>query len=114
MLVGAFLTLPFAVLNWQQLTSATIVPALLLGLFGGIGHHLIIVSHRLAPAPVIAPFSYTHIIWMTLAGYFLFDQLPDAGTLFGAVVVVSSGLFLIYREQQLIGNNPNTDSDVMK
>jgi drug/metabolite transporter (DMT)-like permease len=99
-LVGTVLTLPFAVVEWQPITGETIVPALLIGLFGGIGHHFIIIAHRLAPAPVIAPFSYTSIIWMIALGYILFDQLPDIFTAVGASIVIGSGIFLIFRESR--------------
>ena len=99
-LVGTVLTLPFAVADWQPITGETIVPALLIGLFGGVGHHLIIIAHRLAPAPVIAPFSYTSIIWMTALGYILFGHLPDIYTAVGASIVIGSGFFLIVRENR--------------
>ncbi|NNE22077.1 MAG: DMT family transporter [Rhizobiales bacterium] len=100
-LVGTVLVLPFGVAQWQPLSEATLLPALVIGFCGGLGHHLVIIAHRLAPAPVIAPFGYTHIIWMTLLGYLLFNQLPDAFTIVGASIVVSCGLFLLYREHRL-------------
>ncbi len=100
-LVGTLLVLPFGLAEWQPLSEATLLPALVIGFCGGLGHHMVIIAHRLAPAPVIAPFGYTHIIWMTLLGYLLFEQLPDLFTLIGAGIVVSCGLFLLYREQRL-------------
>ena len=33
-----------------------------MGLFSGMGHYLLIIGHRLAPASVLAPFIYTEII----------------------------------------------------
>ena len=99
-LIGTALILPFGLVEWQALDQTTILPAIIIGFCGGLGHHLIIAAHRLAPAPVIAPFGYTHIIWMTLLGFILFDQLPDMYTLLGAGIVVSCGLFLLYREQR--------------
>jgi drug/metabolite transporter (DMT)-like permease len=100
-LIGTLLTLPFGIMQWQPVTGETWLPVLVLGFCGGLGHHLVIAAHRLAPAPIVAPFGYTHIIWMTLLGYLLFNQLPDAFTLLGASVVICCGLFLLYRERQL-------------
>lgn len=100
-LIGALVTLPLAVAAWQAIEGIHILPALLIGLFGGIGHHFIVIAHRNAPAPVIAPFSYSHILWMVALGYLVFGHVPDAWTLVGASIVVGSGLFLIYRERQL-------------
>lgn len=100
-LVGTVLVLPFGIAEWQPVTGTTLLPALVIGFCGGLGHHLVITAHRLAPAPVIAPFGYTHIIWMTLLGYLLFNDLPDAFTIVGASIVISCGLFLLYREHRL-------------
>ena len=100
-LVGTAATLPFGIANWQPLTAETIIPVLLICICGGLGHHLVIMAHRLAPAPVLAPFGYTHIIWMTLLGYLLFGDVPDEWTLLGAGIVIACGLFLLYRERQI-------------
>ena len=99
-LIGTVIVLPFGFSVWQPLDSTTLIPALIIGFCGGLGHHLVIAAHRLAPAPVLAPFGYSHIIWMTLLGYLIFDQLPDMPTVFGAAIVVLCGLFLLYRERR--------------
>lgn len=69
------------------------------GAFGGVGHWLVILAHRLAPAMVLAPFTYSQIIWMLLLGWFVFGQLPDIWTFAGGAIVISSGLYLLYRER---------------
>ncbi len=99
-LVGTMAALPLGIANWQPLTADVAVPVILIGACGGLGHHLVIMAHRLAPAPVLAPFGYTHIIWMTLLGYLVFGDVPDGLTLLGAGIVIACGLFLLYRERQ--------------
>ena len=69
------------------------------GAFGALGHWLLILAHARAPAPVLAPFIYTQLIWMTALGYVLFGDVPDAGTLAGGAIVVASGLYLLARER---------------
>jgi drug/metabolite transporter (DMT)-like permease len=64
-----------------------------------MGHYLLIVGHRLAPASVLAPFIYTEIVWMILLGYVVFGDTPNSWTLAGVAVVVASGLYLLYRER---------------
>jgi drug/metabolite transporter (DMT)-like permease len=51
-----------------------------------------------APASLLAPFNYTSLIWATILGFFLFGDLPDGWTIFGAAIIVSSGLYLVRRE----------------
>jgi drug/metabolite transporter (DMT)-like permease len=47
---------------------------------------------------VLAPFTFTQLLWATGFGYILFGDLPDLWTLAGALVIVGSGLYVFYRE----------------
>jgi drug/metabolite transporter (DMT)-like permease len=69
------------------------------GVFGGFGHWLLILAHRLAPATVLAPFIYSQIVWMIALGWLVFGQFPDGWTFVGATIVIASGLYLLYRER---------------
>jgi drug/metabolite transporter (DMT)-like permease len=69
------------------------------GLCGALGHWMLIHANRLAPTPVLSPFIYTQLIWMSAAGYLFFGQLPDRYTLLGAVIIVGSALYILYRQQ---------------
>jgi drug/metabolite transporter (DMT)-like permease len=75
----------------------------LAGSFGSVGVICVTHAFRLAPAAVITPFEYSALIWATLLGYLLWDELPDLITLLGAVIVVSSGLYIVYRETIRVG-----------
>ena len=70
------------------------------GVFGALGHWVFIKAHEAAPAPVLAPFVYSQIIWMTGLGYLLFGDIPDLATMIGAAVIIGSGLYLLYRERR--------------
>jgi len=69
------------------------------GVAGGVGHWFLIAAHRDAPPTVLAPFSYTQLIWMIALGYIVFGDLPGPGTLAGASLIVASGLYALYRER---------------
>jgi len=69
------------------------------GIAGMVGHSMVIRAHTIAPAPVLAPFMYTQLVWMILAGWIVFGDVPHARTLAGASVIVASGLYLLYRER---------------
>ena len=97
---GTLLMLPVIPFVWS--TPQTPLAWLLLlatGAFGGFGHWLLILAHRLAPATVLAPFIYSQIIWMIALGWFVFGQFPDRWTFAGAGIVIASGLYLLYRER---------------
>jgi drug/metabolite transporter (DMT)-like permease len=86
----------FAVPTWHQ---AGLV--LLAGLVGGIGQITMFVSLKLAPANRIAPAQYSQIIWAVVFGAAFFGELPDAIAFVGMALVVASGLFTFFREEQL-------------
>ncbi len=47
---------------------------------------------------MIAPFDYTALIWGTLIGWLVWQELPGANVWLGAAVVIASGLYIIHRE----------------
>ena len=65
-----------------------------------IGQLCIIGAYRAAPAGFVAPIQYSQIIWAVLLGYVLFDEIPDMWVAIGAVIVISSGLFIVFRESR--------------
>jgi drug/metabolite transporter (DMT)-like permease len=99
-LAGVALMTPLLPFLWTAPSSALAwLLVVALGVFGAVGHWLLILAHARAPAPVLSPFIYTQIIWMLALGYFLFGDWPDAGTLLGSGIVIASGLYLLYRER---------------
>lgn len=60
---------------------------------------LVVQGYRRANASVLAPFSYTQLVWSSLAGFLLFSMVPDAMTLIGAAVIIASGLYTAHRER---------------
>ena len=98
-LVATAVLTPFALWSWQTPQSLWQWAVLCLaGLSGGAGHYFAAQAHRLATAAVLGPFLYPQILYMTLGGWLVFDQVPDRAVLLGAGVVVASGLYLLWRE----------------
>jgi drug/metabolite transporter (DMT)-like permease len=73
--------------------------ALVVGVLASAGQWLVVLAHRLAPASVLAPFSYSQLIWATFAGWLVFGNLPDEWTLVGAAIIIASGLYTAHRER---------------
>ncbi|MGE0876905.1 MAG: DMT family transporter [Burkholderiales bacterium] len=100
--LGAVIVMaPFAFAVWQ--TPATALEwavACLIGVAGGLGHYFLAVAHRFAPASVLGPFLYQQIVWMVLFGYLVFGDIPAGAVVLGAAIVISSGLYLLYRERR--------------
>ena len=71
-----------------------------LGLFAGLGHWALTTAFLRAPASLIAPFTYFHMVWATLWGYLVFGQLPDGLSALGMAVIVASGVGLVLHERR--------------
>lgn len=84
-------TLPPTWLVWAALIAT--------GVAGAAGHWCLIIANRHTPATVLAPFNYTQIVWMSIAGYLVFGDTPEANTLVGAAIITASGLYILYRER---------------
>ena len=100
-LVGTIAVLPMLPSEWAPPTGYEWFVALVMGIAGGVGHQMLSQAHRMAPAPILAPFIYTQIISMAAMGYIFFGDVPDLWTFAGAAIVIGSGLYLLARERQL-------------
>ncbi len=69
------------------------------GLAGALGHFCIIQAFRYAPASVVAPFSYSSLIWATLLGYLIWNDFPSHNVWAGAALIIASGLYIFWRER---------------
>lgn len=69
------------------------------GLLLGIAHVVLVEAFRAAPASAISPFHYSQMIWAVLLGLLVFNELPDLWVAVGALVIVGSGLFILWRER---------------
>lgn len=100
LLAGAYGMAPFALVDWVW-PADVFQWALLasLGVWGGIGHYILIIAHRYAPASTIAPFIYVSLLSHSVLGFLVFKDLPDSWTLGGAAIVIAAGLYLLHRER---------------
>jgi len=63
-----------------------------IGVLGAISHGLLVLAYARAPASLLAPLSYTQLIWATVAGILVFADWPDAVTLLGAGIIAIGGV----------------------
>lgn len=95
------IALPF-VWVWPQSTILWML-CLALALVGAVGEVMIVKALEVAEASVVAPIHYSLIVWGTIYGYFLFDQLPDYWTVTGAIIIMSAGLYTLHRSKYKSG-----------
>ena len=76
---------------------------ILFGIFIGVastaGQWIVVLAFRYADASVLAPFSYTQLLWVSILGFLVFGEVPDVWTVTGAAFIVASGLYTAHRER---------------
>ena len=88
---------------WAQLV--------LMGLLASIGHFLLILAYSRAPAAALTPYMYTQIGFAVLAGWVVFDHLPDQWTFVGMGLVAlcgALGAWLTVRENRITIQPPES------
>ena len=68
-----------------------------------VGYNFVVMVMRVGDIGFVAPFRYTSLLWALVLGWAAFGTLPDALTLFGAGLVVASGIFTLWRERKVKG-----------
>jgi drug/metabolite transporter (DMT)-like permease len=56
---------------------------------------------HLAPASAVSPFYYLSLIWASILGFAIWQEVPTISLVIGSVVVVASGLFLLWHENNV-------------
>ena len=103
--------LPFAVI-WVLYNGESLFPAEVnwwvvaaMCCFGATGYILLIISLRMTEVAIVTPFRYSRIIFLLILGVVVFDERPSISMLFGAALIVASGIYLMWREQQIKKSN---------
>lgn len=59
-------------------------------------------GYRAASPVLLAPLEYTALVAGAIAGYAIWDEVPDGWVVAGAFIIVASGLFVVYRNKTII------------
>ena len=93
----------WALLPFQgALTTPGWVDLGLMGLLGVLatgGHFLFTAAYREAPAALLAPVNYLHLVWAGILGWLVFGHLPDGWTLIGMAMIAGAGVAVALRAQ---------------
>lgn len=102
-LVGLVLLTILLPTAWGPLTWHAFGLMMLMGILNTCGQYSLVLGYIRGPASMLAPFSYSQIIWSTLSGVFIFGTVPGFFTWIGATIVVASGLYVFHRERIIKG-----------
>ena len=90
--------LPF---YWIMPSIQDVLVGIAVGAFGAAANVISIIVYRRLPASLLAPFSYSQLVWASLFGFAVFGVWPTLATLTGALIIAGSGLYSAWRERQI-------------
>ena len=81
--------------HWVGPTMQDWLLFILLGISQTLALGLYIEALRLARAAVVAPMDYIRLVWTIIAGYVIWQELPDQYTWAGIMIIVASGIYVV-------------------
>lgn len=71
-----------------------IVGAATCSVVAGVGF---INGYRAVSPAILAPLEYSALVAGAIAGFMIWDEVPDRWVVIGAMIIISSGIFVVYR-----------------
>jgi drug/metabolite transporter (DMT)-like permease len=97
--VGLIILTALVPFGWITPSWRDIFLGVCVGLASTTGQWIVVLAFRYGDASVLAPFSYSQLVWVTVLGFLIFGEIPDLWTLVGAAVIIASGLYTAHRER---------------
>ncbi len=72
-----------------------------LGLVGTIGQFCLTKAYHMAPASQVGPFTYSSLLWASLAGWIFWNEWPEINTFIGAGLIISAGIVILYSKKKM-------------
>ena len=92
---------PGAVTSWQPLVPGDVALLAVSGLAFGFAMFFLTDAFRYADASLVSPFKYAGVIVAAGLGFAIWGDVPTLSACIGGLLIVSSGLFVLKREQAI-------------
>jgi len=86
--------------TWVMLSTHSVLVLSVAAAFLVFGYQFIVLAMRIGDVAYVVPYRYTSLLWSVLLGVYFFAEVPDKWTVVGSLIVITMGLFTLYRELQ--------------
>lgn len=91
-LLGTVALAPLGLWTWRMPETALDTALLIaIGAIAWAGHEALTRAHALARASDLAPMGYSFVIYLTLAGWLVFGEVPERQVIWGGLAIILSG-----------------------
>ena len=71
------------------------------GAGASLSHLLMSLALTYAPSSTLAPLHYLEIVSAVIMGFLVFGDIPNQLAFTGMIIVIASGLYIVFRERQI-------------
>ena len=103
--------LNFLFRDWFFNDSKSLFMIFVVGVSVIFGFIFLFNAYRHGRPYIIAPFEYIFLIWAVILGWFIWSETVDLKTWAGIAIIVSAGIFILYREK-VKDQNITTDQPI--
>ena len=86
---------------WEMPSLKTFIYLILAAMCGTILHLSLNHAFKLVDVSMTQPYSFLNLVFASIIGYFVFDEIPDLYTWIGAFIIFTGVLIISYREIKL-------------
>lgn len=101
-IITAIFSIPFTIHHWVTPSLYDLFLLFLLGANANLILFFLLKAFSYADATAVAPYRYLELILSAMIAYLVLEELPKESTIYGALVVIPSTLFIIYSEKKEI------------
>jgi len=99
--VGAVLMTAIGIWFWEPMTAPDWGMMGVLCITGAGGHWLLIKTYEVAEVSAVQPFAYLQLVFASLVGITVFNEVLEPNVAIGSAIVVGAGLFTLFRERKV-------------
>ncbi len=97
-LVTTILSLPGAIYVWVTPSLSDIILLAILGASANLILFFLLKAYVIEDATALAPYRYLELLISAGLGFVILKEIPDIYTLYGALIIIPTSLFVVYSE----------------
>ncbi|MDA9669171.1 DMT family transporter [bacterium] len=86
---------------WEMPSLKTFIYLILAAMCGTVLHLTLNHAFKLVDVSMTQPYSFLNLVFASIIGYLVFDEIPDLYTWIGALIIFTGVLIISYREMKL-------------
>jgi len=105
LIITTLLSMPFALITWQPLTSSHISIFILLGFLYTISKMFLVKGIKRTPLTLLAPIGFTKLIFNATLAYLFFNEIIKTNAIIGSSLIIFATLIVIHSSRKTSATN---------